>query len=120
MAASTVFLRLIQSESRLMEWIIPLQHQKHVLDNLTKQPIEFFMREGEVCMDTKTLSFTSIHTHSCVHAHTQTLFQQAKRSIARHDYTVVISCLRLIRHMQLLLPEYKAVLLVSWSLLCVS
>lgn len=50
MAASTVFLRLIQSEARLMEQIIPPQHQLHVLDNLTKQPIDFFMREGEVHM----------------------------------------------------------------------
>ena len=37
-----------QSEVRLMEQIIPPQHHQHVLDNLTRQPIEFFMRDGEV------------------------------------------------------------------------
>ena len=38
----------LQSEVRLMEQIIPPQHHQHVLDNLTRQPIEFFMRDGEV------------------------------------------------------------------------
>ncbi len=46
--ASTVFLRLIQAESRLMTQIIPTSHHKVVLDELTKRPIEFFMRDGEV------------------------------------------------------------------------
>ena len=49
--SSTVFLRLIQSEARLMAQIIPQPFHAHVLDNLTKQPIEFFMREGEVNME---------------------------------------------------------------------
>ncbi len=46
--AGTVFLRLIQAESRLMTQIIPASHHKAVLDELTKRPIEFFMRDGEV------------------------------------------------------------------------
>ena len=41
----------------------------------------------------------------------QTLFQQARKSISHGDFTVVISCLRLIRHVHSLLPEYKAELL---------
>ena len=41
----------------------------------------------------------------------QTLFQQARKSISHGEFTVVISCLRLIRHIHSLLPEYKAVLL---------
>lgn len=31
-----------------MAQIVPQPFHAHVLDNLTKQPIEFFMREGEV------------------------------------------------------------------------
>ena len=31
-----------------MQQIIPSHHQSHVLDALTKQPLEYFMREGEV------------------------------------------------------------------------
>ena len=46
--AATVFLRLIQSEARLMSQVIPPTHHKTVLDDLTKQPIVFFMRDGEV------------------------------------------------------------------------
>ena len=46
--SSTVFLRLIQSEARLMAQIVPQPFHSHVLDHLTKQPIEFFMRDGEV------------------------------------------------------------------------
>lgn len=86
MSSATVFLRLIQSEVRLMEQIIPPQHHKHVLDSLTKQPIEFFMREGEA------------------------LFQQARRGIIRHDFSITISCLRVIKIIQTLQPEYRGVL----------
>ena len=68
MAASTVFLRLIQSEARLMEGIIPPVHQKYVLDSLTKQPIDFFMREGEVGMTHWHMYCTHTHTHT--HTHT--------------------------------------------------
>ena len=46
--SSTVFLRLIQSEARLMAQIVPQPFHSHVLDHLTKQPIDFFMRDGEV------------------------------------------------------------------------
>ncbi len=38
----------LQSEDRLMRQIIPSQHHSVVLDSLTKQPIDFFMRDGEV------------------------------------------------------------------------
>ena len=48
--SSTVFLRLIQSEARLMAQIVPQPFHSHVLDHLTKQPIDFFMRDGEVSL----------------------------------------------------------------------
>ncbi len=96
MAASTVFLRLLQSEARLMEEVIPASHHIHVLDSFIKQPMDFFMSQGE------------------------TLYQQARKSIAHHDYSVVLSCLRLLRHIKALLPEYRIVLQVSscCSLFC--
>lgn len=41
----------------------------------------------------------------------QTLYQQARKSITHGEFSVVISCLRLIRHIHTLLPEYQAELL---------
>ena len=46
--STTTFLRLMQAESRLMTQIIPSSHHTAVLDDLTKGPIDFFMRDGEV------------------------------------------------------------------------
>lgn len=87
MVASSVFLRLIQSEVKLMEEVIPSPHHPHVLDSLIKQPMEFFMSRGEA------------------------IFQQARRNVIYHDYSAVLSCLRLLRHVKSLLPEYRNVLL---------
>lgn len=89
MVATSVFLRLIQSEVKLMEDIIPDPHHSHVLDNLLKQPMDYFMSRGEA------------------------IFQQARRSVVQHDFSAVLSCLRLLRHVKSLLPEYQVVLLVS-------
>lgn len=89
MVATSVFLRLIQSEVRLMEEVIPQSHHTHVLDNFIKQPMDFFMSRGE------------------------TIFQQARKNVSHHDYSVVLSCLRLLRHVKALLPEYRVVLQVS-------
>lgn len=89
MVSSTVFLRLIQSEVNLMGKIIPQAHHSHVLDNLIKQPVDFFMSQGE------------------------SLFQQARKNVGHHDYSTVLSSLQLLRHMKSLLPEYKVVLQVS-------
>ncbi len=46
--ATTMFLRLMQAETRVMTQIIPSSHHAAALDDLTKGPIEFFMRDGEV------------------------------------------------------------------------
>ena len=89
MAGSTVFQHLLQSEAGLMKEVIPSSHQSHVLDSLVKQPMDFFMSQGD------------------------TLFQQARKNVGHHDYSVVLSCLRLLRHVKRLLPEYRKVLQVS-------
>lgn len=90
MVSTSVFLRLIQSEVKLMEEVIPEAHHPHVLDSLIKQPMDFFMSKGEA------------------------IFQQARRNVVHHhDYSAVLSCLRLLRHVKLLLPEYYVVLQVS-------
>lgn len=86
MVASSVFLRLIQSEVKLMEDVIPTPHHTHVLDSFIKQPMDFFMSRGEA------------------------IFQQARKNVTHHDYSVVLSCLRLLRHVKSLLPEYRVVL----------
>lgn len=88
MVASHVFLRLIQSEVSLMEGIVPNTHHAHVLDNLIKQPVDFFMSKGEA------------------------LLTQAKKGVAHNDHSVVLSCLRLLRHVKALLPEYRIILTV--------
>lgn len=92
MAATSVFLRLIQSEVRLMKEVIPSSHHFHVLDSFIKQPMDFFISQGE------------------------TLFQQARKNIGHHDYPVVLSCLRLLRHIKTFLPEYRTVLQVNSAL----
>lgn len=89
MVATSVFLRLIQSEVKLMEEVIPAPHHPHVLDSLIKQPMEFFLSRGEA------------------------IYQQARRNLIYHDYSAVLSCLRLLRHVKALLPEYRVVLQVS-------
>ena len=88
MLSATVFLRLIQSEVNLMRDVIPQTHHAHVLDNLIKQPMDFFMSQGE------------------------NLYQQARKNVAHHDYSVVLSCLSLLRHVKTLLPDYRLVLQV--------
>lgn len=89
MTSATVFLRLIQSEMTLMKEVIPQFHHSHVLDSLIKQPVDFFISQGE------------------------SLFQQARKNVTYHDYSVVISCLRLLRHIKALLPEYRQALQVN-------
>lgn len=93
MVATTVFLRLLQSEVRLMEEVIPSSHHTHVLDSFIKQPMDFFMSQGE------------------------SLFQQARKDVSHHDYSMVLSCLRLLRHIKTLLPEYRILLQVSPKML---
>ena len=91
MEASSVYLCLVQSEAKLMQEIIPQSHHPHVLDSLIKQPMDFFMSKGE------------------------TLFQQARKNVLHNDYSVVLSCLGLLRHIKKLLPEYRLVLQVRNS-----
>jgi hypothetical protein len=44
----------------------------------------------------------------------EAIFQQARRNIMHHhDYSAILSCLRLLRHVKSLLPVYRVVLLVS-------
>ncbi|CAI8016816.1 Exocyst complex component 7 [Geodia barretti] len=86
MAATTVFLRLIEGEVRLMRQVIPKPHQSRVLRDLTAQPIEFFMKEVEM------------------------LHQHVVKSLSYNDFPVAISVFRLVRHVQGLLPEYKTAL----------
>lgn len=81
-----VFLRLLQSEVQLMEHIIPKQYHSHVLCQLIKQPMDYFMIDAD------------------------TILQKAKKCIARHDYPAVLSIFKVTRHMHSLLPEYQAAL----------
>lgn len=81
-----VFLRLLQSEVQLMEQIVPKQHHSHVLCQLIKQPMDYFMMDADG------------------------ILQKARKCIARHDYPAVISVFKIMKHMHTLLPEYQAAL----------
>eukprot|EP00731_Ephydatia_muelleri_P028523 Em0020g167a len=81
-----VFLRLLQSEVQLMEQIVPKQHHSHVLCQLIKQPMDYFMVDADA------------------------ILQKAKKCIARHDYPAVLSVFKVTTHMHTLLPEYQAAL----------
>ena len=43
-----VFIYLFQSESKLMQGIIPDKHQRKVFDILVQGPLDLVMKEGEV------------------------------------------------------------------------
>jgi len=88
MVAANVFLHLIQSEVALMEGVVPPSHHAHVLDSVIKSPVDFFMNRGE------------------------TLLSQARKGVAHNDHAIILSCLRLLRHIKELLPRYKLLLKV--------
>ena len=94
MIASNVFLRLIQSEVVLMEGVVPHTHHAHVLDSLIKSPVDFFMSKGEA------------------------LLLLARKGVAHNEHAIVLSCLRLLRHVKGLLPQYRVLLRVRKQLPC--
>ncbi len=89
MLSTNVFLHLIQSEVRLMEGVVPPTHHDHVLNSLIKSPLDFFMSKGEA------------------------LLQQARRGVAHNQHSIVLSCLKLLRHIKAILPQYRLLLKVG-------
>ena len=105
-----------------MRQVIPTPHQSRVLHDLTAQPIEFYMKEVEVIFHILFFippNSTLFHSHSTLfHSPIpQMLHQHVMKSLSHHDFPVTISVFRLIKHMQSLLPEYRAVLHVGVALI---
>ena len=89
---ASAFLRLIQSEYSLMKSIIPSEHQGLILDKLVEKSLANFLAEFE------------------------TLFSRAKNSLSqKKDFLIVVPLLRIIKHMNILMPEYQAILEKSIS-----
>ena len=89
---ASVFLRLIESEYSLMKSIIPKEHQELILDKLVEKSLENFLMELD------------------------TIYNRAKNSLAqKKDFLLVMPLLRIVRHMNLLIPGYQAILEKSLS-----
>ena len=107
-----------------MRQIIPTAHHARVLRDLTAQPIEFYMKEVDVSdavSSAQSVDFFHaailLFSHAAIlpfsHSPFQMLQQHAAKAIFHHNFPVAISIFRLIRHMQGLMPEYRAVLYVG-------
>ncbi|XP_065184295.1 exocyst complex component 7-like isoform X2 [Sycon ciliatum] len=79
----SVFYQLLVSERQLMQAIIPPQHHKTCFQQLLSTPLDFFIAEGE------------------------NLNSAVKRVLSRNDYQAVLSGLKILQHLQQLLPQYQ-------------
>ncbi|XP_065898323.1 exocyst complex component 7-like [Dysidea avara] len=85
-ALATVCVRLLESEHDLMTSIIAQQHWTMVYESLVIGPFNLFVKLGE------------------------DLHDKAKKSMSKHDFIVVVSTCKVIRHLRMLLPQYKKLL----------
>lgn len=85
-----------------MTTIISEQHWIKVFESLVSGPFSFFIKLGEVNM-------LLVCTLYCVPFH-QDLHDRAKKSLNKHDFIVVVSTCRVIRHLRMLLPQYEKLL----------
>ena len=88
-----------------MTVIISEQHWIKVFESLVSGPFNYFIKLGEV------REFAVCH---CPWPHyvcsCQDLHDRAKKSLNKHDFIVVVSTCRVIRHLKMLLPQYEKLL----------
>ncbi|XP_075033897.1 exocyst complex component 7 isoform X11 [Mixophyes fleayi] len=82
----SAFVRLAQSEYRLLMDIIPEHHQKKAFDSLIQETLDNLILEGE------------------------NIVLAAKKANSRHDFTSVLSIFPILRHLKLTKPEFDKVL----------
>ncbi|KAK3772011.1 hypothetical protein RRG08_008250 [Elysia crispata] len=82
----SALLRLMQSEAHLMKGIIPEKHQRTSFDNIIQQALDSIVNEGELLAGT------------------------ARKSVARHEFTDVLSIFPIVQHLRAVKPEFDLIL----------
>lgn len=78
----SALLKLMQSEIQLMSGIIPEKHHRTVFDGIVQPGLETVVTEGEL------------------------LATNAKKNIARHEFTAVLSIFPVVKHLRTIKPEF--------------
>ncbi|XP_029339614.1 exocyst complex component 7 isoform X2 [Mus caroli] len=84
----SAFVKLAQSEYRLLMEIIPEHHQKKTFDSLIQDALDGLMLEGE------------------------NIVSAARKAIIRHDFSTVLTVFPILRHLKQTKPEFDQVLQV--------
>ncbi|RUS71635.1 hypothetical protein EGW08_020605 [Elysia chlorotica] len=82
----SALLRLMQSEAHLMKGIIPEKHQRTSFDNIIQQALDSIVNEGELLAGT------------------------ARKNVARHEFTAVLSIFPTVQHLRAVKPEFDLIL----------
>ncbi|XP_052051093.1 exocyst complex component 7 isoform X2 [Apodemus sylvaticus] len=82
----SAFVKLAQSEYRLLMKIIPEHHQKRTFDSLIQDALDGLMLEGE------------------------NIVSAARKAIIRHDFSTVLTVFPILRHLKQTKPEFDQVL----------
>ncbi|BFZ03734.1 hypothetical protein BsWGS_06773 [Bradybaena similaris] len=82
----SALLRLMQSEAHLMRGIIPEKHQRTAFDNIIQQALDALVNEGEL------------------------LATAARKNVARHEYTAVLSIFPIVQHLRAVKSEFDLIL----------
>ncbi|XP_011718228.1 exocyst complex component 7 isoform X7 [Macaca nemestrina] len=82
----SAFVKLAQSEYRLLADIIPEHHQKKTFDSLIQDALDGLMLEGE------------------------NIVSAARKAIVRHDFSTVLTVFPILRHLKQTKPEFDQVL----------
>ncbi|XP_031207378.1 exocyst complex component 7 isoform X6 [Mastomys coucha] len=82
----SAFVKLAQSEYRLLVEIIPEHHQKKTFDSLIQDALDGLMLEGE------------------------NIVSAARKAIIRHDFSTVLTVFPILRHLKQTKPEFDQVL----------
>ncbi|XP_014786307.1 exocyst complex component 7 isoform X1 [Octopus bimaculoides] len=82
----TALLKLMQSEAQLMNGIIPEKYQRMEFDKVILRALEMVVSEGEA------------------------IATNAKKNIARHEYTSVLSIFPIVQHLRCIKPQFDLTL----------
>ncbi|XP_042198368.1 exocyst complex component 7 isoform X12 [Callorhinchus milii] len=82
----SAFVKLAQSEYRLLTDIIPEHHQKRTFDSLIQEALDNLMLEGE------------------------SIVAAARRAILRHEYSAVLTIFPILKHLKQTKPDFDQVL----------
>lgn len=78
--------KLMQSESQVMTTVVPDEYQKKTFDKIIEKPLETILHDGEG------------------------IISGAKRAIAKHDYTAILSIFPVLKHLLAVKPDFDEAL----------